>query len=507
MLRIFIICFYLIFVSFAQANNKPVLTVVSEEWLGVTNADGTGTYWDIIKAVYSDSYQLKLKTMPWPRAMSLVEKGKADILVGVYANNGGHLLFSNQHIDTEYPVYFLHDNQNIRVRHVDELANKLVAGRRGWGLEKHLPSSTSFYGVDDIRNISRLIANKRIDGALTYSYNLHLADPKSSLATVELIPAMPLHIAFSPNEQGHRLKAIFEQQMPKLLENDLLKHFFASPEDYHHANLIDAAATRKQVNWHVISKTFNKNTKKLEAMPWEVFTSEYIASQVNEFKFDLKINNYKETKKQLLQTPGSCAINVRKPEQLNNNILYSNAFHAFLAPRLFIAKDSLLENQISALLADGKLNIMQLLRHHVTLRLAVKDSFGLENNVRELVGSELSNRIITVDKKNYDRLSNMLVQQRIDALIVLPALLDSESNLLGTEPLTSYALKPALGKTLLTYIACSNDDVGRQVIKAINNLLSDEKHQKAIYMPRIKQMEAQTAKVYEKILKLTLLPQ
>lgn len=86
------VIFALLFSLTAFSTEKPTLHCVADEWHGYTNADGSGTYWQIIKAVYGDKYQLKLETTPFHRAMKMVTSGKVDCIVAIYAKDKRDLL-------------------------------------------------------------------------------------------------------------------------------------------------------------------------------------------------------------------------------------------------------------------------------------------------------------------------------------------------------------------------------------------------------------------------------
>tara|TARA_R110002060_G_scaffold14525_2_gene20367 strand:+ start:473 stop:994 length:522 start_codon:yes stop_codon:yes gene_type:complete len=115
--------------SFAS-HPLPVLTVASEEWQEYTNIDGTGTYWDIIREVYGEHYQLEFISTSWSRAINLVETGRADVLVGTYKDTSRQLIFPQHHLDIEYPLYAIFDENIQSINKADDLAGLIVAGKK-----------------------------------------------------------------------------------------------------------------------------------------------------------------------------------------------------------------------------------------------------------------------------------------------------------------------------------------------------------------------------------------
>lgn len=231
--------YILLFVTNASfaAQPLPILKVISEEWQDYTNADGTGTYWDIVKAVYGQDYQLEFITSTWSIALNAVESGRADILVGTYNLADRKLAFPHHHIDMEYPIYAIYDANAHHISAMDDLAGLTVAGKKGYDLQSFLPSSSYFYGVDYIDDIALLIERKRIDVALTYQVNLPLADPESRYAHKEIGAEEPLYIAFTLSAKGQALRTHFDQKIKKLIANKQLVQYFHNKQEYQHARL------------------------------------------------------------------------------------------------------------------------------------------------------------------------------------------------------------------------------------------------------------------------------
>ncbi|WP_158088358.1 substrate-binding periplasmic protein [Colwellia chukchiensis] len=212
------------------------LTVVSEEWLGYTNANGTGTYCDIVKAVYGQDYQLELITTTWSRALNLVETGRADILVGGYHSTNHKLVFPQYHLDTEYPLYVIYDDKAHNITQIEDLAGLTVAGRKDYGLAKFLPQSSYFYGLDLIDDSAKFIEKNRVDAVLTYKVNLALADPETRYTHQVIGKEARLYLAFSRTALGHKLKEHYDRNIKQLVKLKQLQQYFPNPQEYLHAD-------------------------------------------------------------------------------------------------------------------------------------------------------------------------------------------------------------------------------------------------------------------------------
>jgi polar amino acid transport system substrate-binding protein len=232
--------------SFAS-HPLPVLTVASEEWQEYTNVDGTGTYWDIVREVYGEHYQLEFISTSWSRAINLVETGRADVLVGTYKDTSRQLIYPQHHLDIEYPLYAVFDKKTQSINKADDLAGLIVAGKKDYALERFLPSTSRFYGVEYIDNITRLIDKKRVDVAVTYLTNLPLADPENRFSHHIIGKEERLYLAFTDSKKGDKLQKTYDKKIIKLVKDNKLQQYFLSEAEYQHAQYDTLLSTPKKV--------------------------------------------------------------------------------------------------------------------------------------------------------------------------------------------------------------------------------------------------------------------
>jgi len=96
--------------EFKQAEFKrehiKMISVVAPEWEGYTNADGTGLYWDVLRAIYEPlGIKVKTNNVPWNRAMKMVSQYRTyNAIVGEYLDTEEPVIFPAHAIDTEYMV-------------------------------------------------------------------------------------------------------------------------------------------------------------------------------------------------------------------------------------------------------------------------------------------------------------------------------------------------------------------------------------------------------------------
>lgn len=488
--------------AFSAQDSKPTLRVVAETWKGVTNSDGTGTYLDIVRAVFEDDYQIEITNTSWQRASQLVAKDRADILVGAYRLKNSPLLLSEQHIDVEYPIHVIFDATKFSPQVIDDLSHKVVAGKKGWGLENFLPSSSHFYGVDSIRGVSKLVTNGRIDAALTYSYNLHLADKYRELQHKKLIDEMPIYLGFHSSDKGRALQRQFDNKFRQLINAGKIQPLFNSEVEYQHAGL-ELNNARQKVNWHLIPKIFEQTTQQMLIVPWELETSEYLDDMLPDSKLSIELTSFAETKKALAENKGSCAINYRKRASDKGKLVYSKPFHVFIKPRIFLLSKRAKDIAFTNIVHDNTVSLLDMFKHLPNWRVAIKNNYNIHKKLIDKLGEGNSERILPIGKADYNTLLNMMMQRRVDAIIVWPSIIaDLNEGRYDIEQLQSFDLVEQIGQDLYTYIACTNDDVGKSVIKNVNAVLAVKRHQDTIYNKQLKRMEKQSAQEYKRMLNL-----
>src|SRR5690554_5285993 len=90
-------------VNFNRHDIKAI-SVVAPEWEGFTNKDGSGLYWELLRAIYEPvGITVKTANVPWNRAMKMVTKYSVyNAIVGEDQDTEESVLFTDFAIDVEY---------------------------------------------------------------------------------------------------------------------------------------------------------------------------------------------------------------------------------------------------------------------------------------------------------------------------------------------------------------------------------------------------------------------
>ncbi len=216
----------------AMAGNKPTeIIMASEEWTNATNRDGTGLYWDILRAVYEPvGIKTKFIIQSYNGSVNLVKKNRVDAAVGIYPDMTKGALFAQYPLVKDYVLVLYKKNSLSQWNGQETLKNKKIAWITGYDYDQFLevpvvkkesPSREEILrlldrdGVDffmDTRNDMESVLNKGIVPVTHY--------------TVETVLGLDRYIVFAGNHKGNMLKKIFDHRFPGLVKSGEIEKLF-----------------------------------------------------------------------------------------------------------------------------------------------------------------------------------------------------------------------------------------------------------------------------------------
>lgn len=204
------------------------LSIVSEEWVDYTNADGTGLAWDVLRKVFEPAgYKVGTRVEPYTRAFGLVQRGEADIWVGSYKDEADSL-YPRWNFDVDH-VYAL----GLASRpspDVNLLGQYKLAWVRGYEYQRYLPNIKRYTQVQRRNGILSMLDLARADyyiDSLSEIQALLRDSSRQSSYKVTHVAELPLYIGFTDSEKGRRLRVVFDQRMDELAPSGQLREFFA----------------------------------------------------------------------------------------------------------------------------------------------------------------------------------------------------------------------------------------------------------------------------------------
>jgi len=211
----------------------------SESWSGATEADGTGLYWDILRAVYEpEGYSIETDLRSYEGSVNRTQQKDCDLMVGSYEDEIEGVI---------YPTHpFAVDVVQAVAKRVTGMDSPELKGNRwGWikdyGYEDYLePEILNRIEIRELANrdaLWRMLSMDKLDvivdaRADVQEYIDAHADayPADTYFTKDIME-LKLYFAFADTERGQKLASVFDQRIQALVKSGELKALYAKYED------------------------------------------------------------------------------------------------------------------------------------------------------------------------------------------------------------------------------------------------------------------------------------
>ncbi|MCG8573155.1 MAG: transporter substrate-binding domain-containing protein [Spirochaetes bacterium] len=225
------ILIYLVTLIFCFSIFSTDLLVVTEEWEDATNADGSGAYFDIIKAVFeNEDYTIKYKIYPYKRALSFVEDKNADIVVGLYEGESELVIYPKIPFAADPVSVLMKKNQSAKYTGEKSLKSKKIGYMNGYGFDEYLKVPIKVNEVTSRESGIEMLNAGRIDYFLGNPYDIETALKNLSLSNndyqMTLLLTIPMYICYINNSTGKKLVKIWDKNYPKLVKSGQVKSIF-----------------------------------------------------------------------------------------------------------------------------------------------------------------------------------------------------------------------------------------------------------------------------------------
>ena len=205
--------------AMAQAPARPVhIDLVSDEWHDLTRKDGTGLYFDLIRAVYRRvGVEPKVRIFPYARTVQLVKEKKADAWVASFLKEKDFPLYPKWHFDQNSQVVVFRKDLAGGFQGLSSLRDKRVAWLRDFGLDRYVPEPMKITEVDAISQALQMVERGRIDYFMGAKSDLEDAvkKDKTDMSKFETRFAMNLglFLAFADTARGAQLRDMWDKEM------------------------------------------------------------------------------------------------------------------------------------------------------------------------------------------------------------------------------------------------------------------------------------------------------
>ncbi len=222
--------------SLPQASKLATLRIFADDWEDYSGADGTGLYFDIIRAVFKgEPVTLEFVYQPVRRGIELMKRGKGSAVVGLwhqrhsaetddYVTDG--LPLDVEIVSAVFPVHSTWTWQ--RLRSEQEARYAWVKGYE-YGAALDLPRQAR---VPSSINGLKMLDKNHIDGFIDDQFYVTKVIRKTSQFEphnyrIEPILTRNMYLAFRPDAQGKQWLAIYRKNMASLLREGKLHTLFA----------------------------------------------------------------------------------------------------------------------------------------------------------------------------------------------------------------------------------------------------------------------------------------
>lgn len=217
----------------AFAGNTPTeIIMASEAWSNATNRDGTGLYWDILRAVYEPiGIKTKFIIRTYNGSVNLVKKNRVDAAVGIYPDQVQGGLFSQYPFIKDHVLVLFKQSRVTQWDGQDSLRHRAVAWIKGYCYDQFLEVPVKKKEFNRRETILRQLDSDHIDFFLDTRNNMESVLNRGIVEVsgykVETVLALDRYLVFVNNRKGKKLKIIFDRRFPHLVKSGEIDRLFA----------------------------------------------------------------------------------------------------------------------------------------------------------------------------------------------------------------------------------------------------------------------------------------
>lgn len=222
--------------DFKQAEFKrehiKSMSAVAPKWEDFTNSDGSGLYWEVLKAIYEPvGIKVSTKNIPWNRAMKMVTKYRTyNAIIGEYRETEEDLIFPTYPIDVEY-MSVISMKKTGQFEGYGSLTGKTVGWIKDYDV---IPKAKRDFKLKEFRNIDtglKLLQQGKIDFLIDESDEvekvLEKANvPESDIHWGDMPEGTDVYVAFSVDNLSRELIEIYNERVYDLMQDGKMEAIY-----------------------------------------------------------------------------------------------------------------------------------------------------------------------------------------------------------------------------------------------------------------------------------------
>lgn len=207
------------------------INIATENWIGYTNHDGSGYYFDILRRIFpSAEWQLKIDIVPFSRVRYLLHHHKADLALGFYPDDKTYSIYSDLPIEVDTVDVAVTPELAALWQGIDSLAQKKVQALLDYRFDELIPVPMYYEESVNLLDLLNRVNQGKIDAVLDYkpamlSKVAELSQPRQ-FVIIENVFRLEVYFVFSQTKKGERLKVHFDTELQKLIDSGELDQLF-----------------------------------------------------------------------------------------------------------------------------------------------------------------------------------------------------------------------------------------------------------------------------------------
>lgn len=205
--------------------------LVTDEWHALTRKDGSGLYFDLVRAVFErQGVQVQYRIFPYARAVQKVKDEEADGWIGSFFKEKPFPLYPRYHFDkNEQMIVYLKGRKAEPVT-TASLRQQRVAWLRDFGLDQFIREPMHVTEVDSIESAFQMLRHERIDYFVGARSDIEDFMGRAQVEVQDFAKADALHlnlyVAFANTAKGAKLRAMWDTEMASFHKTDAFKAIY-----------------------------------------------------------------------------------------------------------------------------------------------------------------------------------------------------------------------------------------------------------------------------------------
>ncbi len=237
-------------VAISMANppaTGDTIKIITPEWDGQTNRDGTGLFFDIVRAIYDPAHvKVEFRFAPFKRCQAMVSSAKADAMFCVWKTHASEL----KQLTPRYPIFvertavIFKNASMFSWQGLYTMDYKRAVWLRGYNYQKdrHMSSVqlVRWHEVDSHEEAWQLLNMDRIDFYIDalIDLNAYITSNKVDMGLYgkEVLWSNESFMAFSDTKRSKALIGIFDREIQKLVKSGELARIYEKWDQSFYSN-------------------------------------------------------------------------------------------------------------------------------------------------------------------------------------------------------------------------------------------------------------------------------